>query len=106
MVAASPEEIDRIAALACLRLGRRENREMTKDISRILEYVAQLQEVDVEGISESSIAVDWAAPTRIPGALPDPLLRPPSDAAPDWREGFFVVPRLSALDRDEADGKE
>lgn len=29
----------------------------------------------------------------------DPLHLRPSALAPDWREGFFVIPRLPALDR-------
>jgi len=98
-VTASPEEIDRIAALARLRFEPEEKEEMIHDIGGILSYVEQLKSVDVEGTIGAAVGVDWPAPERTPDHRPDPLMHPPSEQAPDWRDGFFVVPKLAALDR-------
>lgn len=94
-------EVERIAALARLKLGPEEAARLTGDLNGILDHVAELREVPVEGIEAEGV-VEGAAPLRDPDAPPDPLLRPPSSFAPDWREGFFAVPRLPAVDGGEA----
>ena len=38
------------------------------------------------------------APLRADEVRPVPLAYPPSAFAPDFREGFFVVPRLEAME--------
>lgn len=90
-------EVERIAALARLRLDAEEATRLTGDLNGILDHVAALREVAIEGV-EAEGAVEGPAPFRDPGAAPDPLHRPPSEFAPDWREGFFAVPRLPAVD--------
>jgi aspartyl-tRNA(Asn)/glutamyl-tRNA(Gln) amidotransferase subunit C len=102
-VTVSRGDVERMAALARLRLGPEEAARLTGDLNSILEHVAELREVSVEGV-EAEGAVDGAAPFRDPAAGPDPLHRPPAAFAPDWREGFFAVPRLPAVDGGTAGG--
>jgi aspartyl-tRNA(Asn)/glutamyl-tRNA(Gln) amidotransferase subunit C len=97
-VSVSREEVERIAALARLKLQPDEVVGFTGELNAILDHMTELREVDVEGVSEMIGVVEGGAPTRSPRALPDPLQRPLQEVAPDWREGFFVVPRLPAME--------
>jgi hypothetical protein len=57
--------------------------------------VAGTDAVTAAGVS---VAADKSSPLRpdLPGS--DALDMPPSSFAPEWREGFFTVPRLSSHD--------
>ena len=104
------QEIHRIAALAHLRLEQGEAERMARDMSSILEHMAVLGGVALEPSPASGVrrTGDSASPGRkvsagtgpsaeADGTLPDPLERPLSSMAPDWRDGFFVVPRLPGV---------
>jgi len=97
-VSVSGGEVERIAALARLKLRPEEVVGFTGELNAILDHIAELREVDVEGIAEVVGVVEGGAPIRSPEAFPDPLQRPLQEMAPDWREGFFVVPRLPAME--------
>jgi len=95
----SREEIRRIASLAKLRLSPDEERALAADLNDILEHVVTL-EVAADG-SESDVgAMAGEAPAPPPErpAEADALAHPPAAIAPEWVEGFFVVPRLPAVD--------
>ena len=57
----------------------------------------------LEGIEGGGAADQGESPGRLASArdpvaeTPDALARSPSANAPDWREGFFVVPALPGL---------
>ncbi|MCI0435062.1 MAG: aspartyl/glutamyl-tRNA amidotransferase subunit C [Gemmatimonadetes bacterium] len=96
----TPDEVRRIAALARLRLDDAEIDRLTIQLRSILAHVEQLETVDHAGSAAGLDAPRHVrAPRRDePGA--DPLAVPPDRFAIDWRDGFFVVPRLAALDPD------
>ena len=96
----SPEEVARIATLAKLELTAEEAREMSAQLSSILGHMDALGRVDVEGAPAVAGVTDTSAPVRKDAVGADALARPASEVAPDWRDGFFVVPRLAALDAD------
>lgn len=91
-------EVEHIAALARLKVGPAEIATLTGEMNAILDHMAELREVDVDGIEEVVGVVEGGAPTRSPRAGPDPLQQGPVSFAPDWRDGFFVVPRLPAME--------
>lgn len=106
----SIREIRRIAALARLRLEPEEAERLARDMSSILDHVAVLGRaaeplagVEVPGGrgesarpgGEDAREAAAAAPER--ETAPDPLAEPLARLAPDWREGFFVVPRLPGV---------
>lgn len=91
-------EVEHIASLARLKVGPGEIAALTGEMNAILDHMAELREVDVEGIREVVGVVEGGAPTRSPRAGPDPMQRSPAQFAPDWRDGFFVVPRLPAME--------
>ena len=96
----SPEEVERIAALARLRLGPEEALEMSDQLNSILGHMDALARVDVSGAPALASVIDRAAPMRADVVGADTLSREAREVAPDWRDGFFVVPRLAALDAD------
>jgi aspartyl-tRNA(Asn)/glutamyl-tRNA(Gln) amidotransferase subunit C len=91
-VAVSREEIRRIAALAELSVDDRTAAELEIQLTRILDYVAQLETLDAGPPGGSD---DRAVALRPDVVGSDPLVRPPRDFAPALRDGLFVVPRLA-----------
>lgn len=93
------EEVRAIAHLARLSFSDAELDRMAGDLGDILARAQELRSI----ASAASPAADGAARADddraalrddVPGA--DPLAMPPSYLAPDWRDGFFAVPRLPA----------
>lgn len=93
------DAVKRIAKLAHLALDDAEVASMAKELSAILAYVEAIREVDLDGVEPLAIAAERSDPLREddPAAC-DPLLDPPQALAPEWRDGFFLLPRLPALD--------
>ncbi len=94
------EEVRRIAGLARLSLAEDRVAHLARELSGILKHVEVLQGVplpDEEGVegAESTVGRDPALP---PDPLEDGAL---ATLAPDFREGFFALPRLAALDGGE-----
>jgi aspartyl-tRNA(Asn)/glutamyl-tRNA(Gln) amidotransferase subunit C len=97
----SRAEVERIAHLARLRLTEAEAEAMTRQLESVLEYVAQLEAVDTQGVPATSFVIPLATPLRedVPGGLLSPELAVAN--APAARGTAFTVPRV--LD-DEAEG--
>lgn len=91
-------EIRRIAELAELAVDEQTAGELEAQLSRILDYVAQLSELPTEGSGPEDARVAGLR-RDVPDA--DPLALPPSVWAAGFKGGLFVVPRLGELDRGE-----
>ncbi len=86
------EEVARIASLARLSLDEGESERTTTQLDAILDYVAQLSEVDTTGIEATSHAIPLRTPLREDRAEP---AMPPELAvanAPQREGSAFVVP--------------
>ena len=91
------EDVRRIAELARLRLSEAEAEALGRDLSEILEYVDTLSSVSVDDAGAVD-PTEGGAPERGPGERnPDPMAEPPTHYAPDFRDGFFVVPSPPSL---------
>ncbi|MCB9727572.1 MAG: Asp-tRNA(Asn)/Glu-tRNA(Gln) amidotransferase subunit GatC [Deltaproteobacteria bacterium] len=87
-------DIRQVATLARLSLDAAETRELEGALDRILEYVAQLDELDLDGVEPTSHPVPLRAAWREDVAAP-PLSRDEAFAnAPDHDGTAFVVPRV------------
>ena len=91
----SPEEVRRIAALARLRLSPEEESRLAGELSAILDYVRQLEELDVSGVEPMTHALasgetPWRVDEVLPGLSPDEALA----NAPAWEGTCFQVPRI------------
>ena len=102
-------EIDRsqvrhVANLARLRLNEGAITRLAGELTSILSHFEELSEVDLP--PEDAPGDRGLAPRlRDDEVRSDPLAFPPQRMAPEWRDGFFVVPRLPALDSLESGGE-
>lgn len=83
-----------IAALARIRLGDAELEPLAGELSRILTWVEQLNEVDTAGVAPMASVAQAKLPMRedevTDGAARDEIL----GNAPRTTRGFFVVPKV------------
>jgi aspartyl-tRNA(Asn)/glutamyl-tRNA(Gln) amidotransferase subunit C len=90
----SPEQVRWVAHLARLQLSEAELATLTPQLSAIVDYVAQLREVDTEGVEPLAHALEVANVFR--ADEPAPSL-PVDDAlanAPERRGDFYAVPAV------------
>lgn len=93
-------EIEWIAALARLDIDEEALTKLVPQIQQILEYVSRLTAVDAD---EEPQGYPWLSAPTIQPLRADEVGPPPfhgklRDLAPEFREGFFLVPRLAAMD--------
>ena len=96
-------DVVKIAALARLELEEEELERLTVELNGILEHVAQLTSLDLRETADLTPQIRSPLPATRPEAVEeaDTLSCPPSAFAPDWREGFFVVPPPPGMHRKE-----
>lgn len=86
--------VRKVAKLARIAVEDHEVEPLAKELSGILDWVEQLQEVDVEGVEPMTSAVPMRLKRRTDvvtdGSRRDDILA----NAPDAREGFFAVPKV------------
>jgi aspartyl-tRNA(Asn)/glutamyl-tRNA(Gln) amidotransferase subunit C len=101
----SPDDVRRVAELANLELSAEEEPRMRRDLNAILDYVAQLAELDtvqVEPMAQVSevLASAGEAPSEKQSVLRDDEVRPCLDraqvmaSAPETDSVFFKVPKV------------
>ena len=84
-------EARRIADLAHLEFDDAGLDRMAAEMTKILTYIDQLREVDVEGFEEREQHV---TPMREDEPRPSIDREKVARNAPSWRDGFFVVPKV------------
>ena len=96
----SREEVLRIAQLAELDVDEDTLPELAEQMSRIIDYVAQLSAVPANGGGGARVFVPGpdAIRFRADDVSPAPLAIGPVDIAPAFKEGFFVVPKLGQFE--------
>ena len=94
----SAKDVEQVARLAELAVEPTELPVLTEQLDRIVGFVAQLAELpDLEG-APSYVAGPERTPLRPDVVEPADLARPPAALAPEFVDGFFVVPRLGAME--------
>jgi len=94
----SAQDVQRVARLAELAVDEADLPTLTAQMDRIVTFVAQLAEVvDLEGAGTFQAGPD-RTPLRPDVVNPAPLARPPAAIAPEFIDGFFVVPRLGVME--------
>lgn len=83
-----------VAHLARIRVEEDELPALAEEFNRILGFIEELNEVDVEGVAPMVSVTPMRLKRRedvvTDGGMPDRVL----SNAPDAREGFFAVPKV------------
>jgi aspartyl-tRNA(Asn)/glutamyl-tRNA(Gln) amidotransferase subunit C len=93
-MAVTREQVERMAALARLRLSESEVTMFATQLDGILAHAAELEDVELLPDADGE-----ATATQLREDVParDELAVPPSALAPAWEDGFFTLPRLPAM---------
>jgi aspartyl-tRNA(Asn)/glutamyl-tRNA(Gln) amidotransferase subunit C len=92
------DQVLHVAKLAELAVEPEELERLVEQMNRIVDYVAQLNQVATEPAADAFLPGPSAVSLRddIEGAMP--LARSPAELAPEFRDGFFLVPRHGAME--------
>lgn len=86
--------VRRIARLARIKVTEEEARTLEGELSAILQWVEQLEEVDTEGVEPMTSVIDVDMKKRqdvvTDGGIADDIVR----NAPQRDDNFFVVPKV------------
>jgi aspartyl/glutamyl-tRNA(Asn/Gln) amidotransferase C subunit len=94
------DDARRIAALARLRFDSGELTRITEELNRILDHVEELRTLESR-VPDDQVE-DERLSTRSPEAEQRDALRLDLGAvAPDWKDGFFVVPPFPGVHTEE-----
>jgi len=94
------EEVLKIARLAELDVDEATLPVLTEQMSRILEFVAQIGAVPASESAKPFVAGPDAVSFRVDEVKPWPLAFGPSELAPAFRSGFFLVPKLGQFEEE------
>jgi aspartyl-tRNA(Asn)/glutamyl-tRNA(Gln) amidotransferase subunit C len=92
------DEVLHVAKLAELAVGQDDLDRLVDQMNRIVDYVAQLDKVPADRMAEPFLPGPQSVALRddVEGAVP--LARPPAAMAPEFVDGFFLVPRHGAME--------
>ncbi|MFL5401696.1 MAG: Asp-tRNA(Asn)/Glu-tRNA(Gln) amidotransferase subunit GatC [Gemmatimonadales bacterium] len=92
------DEVLHVAQLAELAVPESELDRLVGQLNRIVDYVAQLDQVPADRMADSFLPGPQSVALRpdVEGAVP--LARPPAALAPEFADGFFLVPRHGAME--------
>jgi aspartyl-tRNA(Asn)/glutamyl-tRNA(Gln) amidotransferase subunit C len=92
------DEVLHVARLAELAVREDELDRLVDQLNRIVDYVARLDQVPANRMAAAFLPGPRSVELRedVPG--PVPLARPPAAFAPEFADGFFLVPRHEAME--------
>ena len=92
------DQVLHVARLAELAVKEDELDRLVEQLNRIVDYVAQLDQVPGDAEAEPFLPGPPSVALRqdVPG--PVRLARPPAEFAPEFADGFFLVPRHGAME--------
>ena len=88
----------RVANLVELGVPEEDVEQLVQDIGNIVDYVSQLGDLPTEDDAPPFLPGPVQVALRDDVVAPVPLARPPAEMAPEFIDGFFVVPRLEAME--------
>lgn len=95
------DEVVHVAKLAELAVSEAELPKLVDQLARIVDFVAELNAVPADEAAPPFQAGPAQTPLREDIVAPVPLARTPAQIAPEFIGGFFVVPRLGAMEAAE-----
>ena len=92
------EEVLHVARLAELAVREGEVDKLVEQMNRIVAYVAQLDQVPADHRAVPFLPGPAQVALREDTPGPVPLARAPAELAPEFADGFFLVPRHGAME--------
>ena len=92
------EQVRKVANLARLELTPDEEEQFTTQLGSILEYIEQLNELDVTDVLPTTRAIDVSNVTREDNLQPYPDREAILSSAPEQEGDFFRVPKILNAD--------
>lgn len=89
------DQVHKVAHLARLKLTEAEETQFASQLSGILDYVEQLNELDVTDVLPTTRAIDVSNVVREDQLHPWPAREDLLDCAPDRDGEFFRVPKIA-----------
>jgi aspartyl-tRNA(Asn)/glutamyl-tRNA(Gln) amidotransferase subunit C len=93
-----PDGVLHVAKLAEIGVDEHELPRLVEQFNHIVDYVAQLDDVPSTAKAVPFLAGPEATPLRDDVVNPAALARPPAAFAPEFADGFFLVPRHGAME--------
>lgn len=90
-------DVRHVARLARLELDESEVARLTRELEGVLAHMDRIAGLELEPAGPDPEGRGLTPVLRPDRPDADPLAFGPEAMAPDWRDGFFVVPRLAAL---------
>lgn len=90
------DQVLHVAALARLKLSDEEVDRMASELSRVLDHVEKIRELDLDGVPATAHVVDVAAPLRSDEPTPCLARETVLQSAPEPVDGGFGVPSPGA----------
>lgn len=88
-------EVKHIAHLARISVPDERLDALAAELSSILGHMDVLEKVKTKEVEPATGAGSGGTPLRKDSGPPIPLELPPQSAAPEMKDGFFIVPRLT-----------
>ena len=95
------EDVLHVARLAELDVAEADLPRLVEQMGRIVEFVAQLDDVPAGHSAPPFVAGPAQLALRADEVVPPGLARPPVAFAPEFTKGFFSVPKLGAMEEAE-----
>lgn len=92
----SPDELEKIARLACL--DTEHSAQLERDLNAIMELVEQLRQVDVKQIEPLSHPLELNQPVRIDEVTEANCVAELETIAPLFEEQYYLVPKVLESD--------
>ncbi len=93
-MALSRDQVRTIALLARIRARDEDLDRLAKEISGILDWIAQLNEVETEGVEPMTSVADMTLPLRRDAITDGGDAAAVLKNAPEPAEGFYAVPKV------------
>jgi aspartyl-tRNA(Asn)/glutamyl-tRNA(Gln) amidotransferase subunit C len=91
------DDVRHVARLAELAVAEADVPVLAAQLEAIVAFVAQLNDVTVPPDTGSTSLGPERVLLREDRVDPIPMMRSPAEMAPEFREGFFVVPKVGGL---------
>jgi aspartyl-tRNA(Asn)/glutamyl-tRNA(Gln) amidotransferase subunit C len=90
----SAEQVEQVATLARLGLDRDEIEPLRRQLEAILDYVEQLETLELAEVEPTTHVLPLDCPLREDQSRPSPMSRSIVAQAPQAQDNLFAVPRI------------